>query len=99
MPVYSYRCENCGVQFDRQQRFTDKTLTKCPECGQKTLRKLFQPAGIVFKGSGFYVTDNRSSKHAASRTSASAPANSADTSSKVKTETEKKTSSPAPSED
>jgi len=61
MPVYTYRCENCGVQFDEAQKFTDDPLVKCPECGKKTLRKVFQPVGIVFKGSGFYATDHKSS--------------------------------------
>jgi putative FmdB family regulatory protein len=60
MPIYTYRCENCGVQFDRQQSFSDPPLTRCPECSKKTLRKVFQPVGIVFKGSGFYATDHRS---------------------------------------
>lgn len=60
MPIYTYRCEHCGVQFDRRQKFTDDPLTRCPECNQKTLRKVYQPVGIVFKGSGFYATDNRS---------------------------------------
>ena len=60
MPLYTYRCDNCGVQFDRRQHFSDKPLTRCPECGKKALRKLYQPVGIVFKGSGFYATDNRS---------------------------------------
>jgi putative FmdB family regulatory protein len=60
MPVYTYRCESCGVQFDRQQHFTDAPLTRCPECGEKALRKLYLPVGIVFKGSGFYATDHRS---------------------------------------
>jgi putative FmdB family regulatory protein len=60
MPVYTYRCENCGVQFDRQQSFSDPPLTRCPECSKKTLRKVYQPVGIVFKGSGFYATDHRS---------------------------------------
>jgi len=60
MPVYTYRCENCGVQFDKTQKFTDSPLTRCPECGKKTLRKVYSPVGIVFKGSGFYSTDNRS---------------------------------------
>jgi putative FmdB family regulatory protein len=60
MPVYTYRCENCGVQFDKTQKFTDNSLTRCPECGKKSLRKVYQPVGIVFKGSGFYSTDNRS---------------------------------------
>jgi putative FmdB family regulatory protein len=61
MPVYTYRCQNCGVQFDESQKFVDPPLVKCPECGKKTLRKVFQPVGIVFKGSGFYSTDHRSS--------------------------------------
>jgi putative FmdB family regulatory protein len=60
MPIYTYRCENCGVQFDRQQHFDDPVLKKCPECGKLTLRKVFLPVGIVFKGSGFYATDHRS---------------------------------------
>lgn len=60
MPVYTYRCSNCGFVFDQQQKFSDSSLTKCPECGKKTLNKVFQPVGIVFKGSGFYATDHRS---------------------------------------
>ncbi len=60
MPTYTYRCENCGVQFDRQQSFNDTPLTKCPECKKKALRKVYSPVGIVFKGSGFYTTDHRS---------------------------------------
>ena len=60
MPIYTYRCENCGVQFERHQGFNDPPLTRCPECCKKTLRKVYQPVGIVFKGSGFYATDNRS---------------------------------------
>ncbi len=60
MPIYTYHCDNCGVQFDRQQKFSDALLTWCPECSKKTLRKVYQPVGIVFKGSGFYSTDHRS---------------------------------------
>ena len=60
MPVYTYRCENCGVQFDKTQKFSDPVLTKCPECGKKSLHKVYTPVGIVFKGSGFYATDHRS---------------------------------------
>ena len=60
MPVYTYRCENCGIQFDQAQKFSDPMLTKCPECGKKSLRKVYTPVGIVFKGKGFYATDNRS---------------------------------------
>jgi putative FmdB family regulatory protein len=60
MPVYTYRCENCGVQFERTQKFSEASLTVCPECGKKTLHKVYTPVGIVFKGSGFYATDHRS---------------------------------------
>ena len=60
MPVYSYRCNNCGVQFDRHQKFSEDPLKVCPECGKPELRKMYQPVGIVFKGSGFYSTDHRS---------------------------------------
>jgi putative FmdB family regulatory protein len=60
MPLYTYRCDNCGIQFDRRQHFNDKPLVRCPECGAPALRKLYQPVGIVFKGSGFYATDHRS---------------------------------------
>ena len=60
MPTYEYACTECGHAFDIFQSFSDDALTKCPECGGK-LRKVFSPAGVVFKGSGFYRTDSRSS--------------------------------------
>jgi putative FmdB family regulatory protein len=58
MPIYQYRCESCGVSFERIQRFSDEPLSKCPECSGK-IHRVIQPVGIIFKGSGFYVTDNR----------------------------------------
>jgi putative FmdB family regulatory protein len=60
MPIYTYRCTQCGVEFDQHQNFSDAPLTKCPECGKKSLRKVFTPTGIIFKGKGWYATDNRS---------------------------------------
>ena len=60
MPVYTYRCENCGIQFEKQQSFTDDPLKTCPECRKKSLRKVITPTKIVFKGSGFYATDHKS---------------------------------------
>lgn len=60
MPVYSYKCENCAYTFDQFQHFTDDPLTVCPNCNEVALRKVYQPVGIVFKGKGFYATDNRS---------------------------------------
>lgn len=60
MPIYTYQCDNCGVRFERTQRFSDAPLTKCPECRKNRLRKLLTSPGIVFKGSGWYATDHRS---------------------------------------
>ena len=60
MPVYAYRCESCGVHFERRQSFSDSPLKRCPECNKNSLRKVIGPVGVVFKGSGFYATDNRS---------------------------------------
>jgi putative FmdB family regulatory protein len=48
------------VQFEKQQSFSDQPLVRCPECGKKALKKVYQPIGIVFKGSGFYATDHHS---------------------------------------
>ncbi|MFH1186179.1 MAG: zinc ribbon domain-containing protein [Chloroflexota bacterium] len=61
MPVYTYRCGSCGVQFERQQSFTDAPLKICPECRKKSLKKVISPVRVVFKGSGFYSTDHRRS--------------------------------------
>ncbi len=60
MPIYAYECKDCGVRFERRQSFDDDSITTCPECGGE-VHRLIQPAGIIFKGSGFYVTDNRGS--------------------------------------
>jgi putative FmdB family regulatory protein len=58
VPTYQYACTSCGEQVEKVQRFTDDPLTVCPACGG-SLRKVFSPVGIVFKGSGFYRTDSR----------------------------------------
>jgi putative FmdB family regulatory protein len=60
VPTYSYACTECGNRFDAVQAFSDDALTTCPKCSGK-LRKLFGSVGVVFKGSGFYRTDNRES--------------------------------------
>lgn len=59
MPTYEYACTACGQHLEVHQRLTDDSLTTCGACGG-ALRKVFHPAGIVFKGSGFYATDSRS---------------------------------------
>ena len=64
MPVYVYHCDHCGFQFEQQQKFSDNPLKKCPECGKNLLHKVYTPVGIIYKGSGFYSTDHRSSTRA-----------------------------------
>jgi putative FmdB family regulatory protein len=60
MPTYDYACTHCDHAFEIVQAFTDDALTVCPQCGGR-LRKVFGSVGVVFKGSGFYRTDSRSS--------------------------------------
>ncbi|MEO3807235.1 FmdB family zinc ribbon protein [Nonomuraea sp. B1E8] len=89
MPTYQYACNDCGEQLEVVQKFTDDALTVCPSC-EGNLRKVFSAVGIVFKGSGFYKTDSRSSTSGASTSSSassssstkSADSSSADSSSK-----------------
>jgi putative FmdB family regulatory protein len=58
MPIYVYECQACGFRFECSQRMADDPLTDCPECGGH-VRRIIQPVGVIFRGSGFYVTDNR----------------------------------------
>jgi len=58
MPTYTYRCDTCGHGFEAVQRFADEPLQECPECGSP-IRRVIQPVGVVFKGSGWYITDSR----------------------------------------
>ncbi|MEO3793063.1 FmdB family zinc ribbon protein [Nonomuraea sp. B10E15] len=84
MPTYQYACNDCGEQLEVVQKFTDDALTVCPSC-EGNLRKVFSAVGIVFKGSGFYKTDSRSSTSGASTSSAASSSSStkpADSSSK-----------------
>ena len=60
MPTYEYLCKTCSHRFEIQQKMTDDSLTTCPECGGNIRRILF-PAGVVFKGTGFYKTDHNGS--------------------------------------
>jgi putative FmdB family regulatory protein len=61
MPTYEYLCRVCTHRFETWQKMTDDPLTTCPECGG-TIRRVLFPAGVVFKGSGFYKTDNNGSR-------------------------------------
>jgi putative FmdB family regulatory protein len=66
MPTYEYECTSCGQHIEVFQRISEDPLTTCGVCGG-TLRKVFYPVGIVFKGSGFYATDSRSSSKSGSK--------------------------------
>ena len=66
MPIYEYQCDTCGVRFERNQRFSDDPLTGCPECAGH-VHRVIQPVGVIFKGSDFYVTDNRQPSSGSSR--------------------------------
>ncbi|MFI5531582.1 FmdB family zinc ribbon protein [Kitasatospora sp. NPDC051853] len=74
MPTYQYQCTQCGHGLEAVQKFTDEALTTCPDC-QGKLRKVFSAVGVVFKGSGFYRTDSRSSS-SSSLSSSSTPSSS-----------------------
>lgn len=58
MPLYEYECESCGLHFEKSQRFSEDPVRFCPNCGGP-VHRVIQPVGVIFKGSGFYVTDNR----------------------------------------
>jgi putative FmdB family regulatory protein len=84
MPIYEYECGSCGRRFDQLQRITDDALTTDPECGGQ-VRRVIQPVGIIFKGSGFYATDSRKSSSASS-TASSDSKDSGDSKSETKSE-------------
>ncbi len=70
MPIYEYACDTCQTTFERKQKFSEDPVRSCPDCGNDVRRVLY-PAGIIFKGSGFYVTDNRASNSASTSSSSS----------------------------
>lgn len=71
MPTYAYRGSTCTHEFETVQKFADAPLTECIECGGP-IRRVFQPVGVVFKGSGWYINDSRSSKSSSSSSDAGA---------------------------
>ena len=60
MPVYEYKCEDCSIQFELRGSFNDEPESDCPKCKGKA-RRTFSAVPIIFKGSGFYITDSRQS--------------------------------------
>ncbi len=80
MPIYVYGCDTCGHQFEQMQRFQDQPLTSCPKCGA-ALRKIIQPAGIVFKGTGWYSTNSRAASQSSTKPAKAGKATGGDSSS------------------
>ena len=58
MPIYEYKCDSCSFRFEKRQGFDDEPVAICPRC-ERLAHRVFHPAPVIFKGSGFYVTDNR----------------------------------------
>ena len=100
MPVYEYRCKECGYEFDKHQSFSEARLTDCPNCeAEGALRKVFGKVGVTFKGSGFYRTDSRSTDSSSLSSNGSKNgAKQTETKSESKGKSESKTSS-APKSD
>ena len=65
MPLYEYQCKKCGHRFEKIQKFSDKPIKKCPDCGGSVEQTISAPA-VQFKGSGWYVTDYAKKSHAPS---------------------------------
>lgn len=87
MPIYEYECDSCGQHFERFQSVQDAPLRQCPQCSGP-VHKVFHPVGIVFKGSGWYITDGRK----ATSTSEDKSESKSDTAAKTATSTAKTTS-------
>jgi putative FmdB family regulatory protein len=76
MPTYDYRCPACGTDFEKFQKMSDPPAADCPSCGAAAERRMSAGAGLLFKGSGFYITDYRGEgyKKAAQSDAGAAPA-------------------------
>lgn len=99
MPIYVYRCANCAHEVEELQHVSDPPLVHCPHCGQDTLHKVVANVGIIFKGSGFYVTDNPHSTTSEGRHHKSdSDSNSTASSSAPEKSVESKESAPASSD-
>lgn len=75
MPIYEYACSECGHRFEVRQSFSDDPLESCTNCGAR-VRRVLHPAGVIFKGSGWYITDSRASGNGAAAEGAAAKADS-----------------------
>ena len=96
MPTYQYACTECGHSFEQFQSFSEDALTVCPVCDGR-LRKLFNAVGVVFKGSGFYRNDSRSTTTSSTPATAGSSTSSSDSGSSSSTSGTTTTSTSSPS--
>ena len=93
MPTYEYVCKDCGFEFEEFQSIKADPLTNCPKCNGNIIRKIGSGAGLLFKGSGFYITDYKNKSSASNETgskeSKDSPNKTTSQSQKTKTETKK----------
>jgi putative FmdB family regulatory protein len=87
MPIYEYRCDNCGHQEEFLQKVSEPPIAKCPSCGKKKFRKLLSAAGFQLKGSGWYATDFKGGGTSAAAKSEAAPDAKAESKPEAKSET------------
>jgi putative FmdB family regulatory protein len=80
VPLYEFKCRECGHTFEEQLGFDDEPPAACPSCGSAEIRKVFSPVGISFKGSGFYKTDSRKGSSGSGGSSSASSSGSGDSS-------------------
>ena len=98
MPMYDYQCSECNHRFEIRQSFQDEPLTICPECTGR-VRRVMHPAGVIFKGSGWYITDSRKPSNADAPVAPKSSEASETTSTPVKSAPEASTSESAKAAD
>ena len=94
MPTYDYECKECGYTFEHFQMMSDQPLTTCPSCGGPVRRLIGGGLGVIFKGSGFYVTDNKSAKPPVGTSSEEKPKGKSKETKKAETTTTKQEKEP-----
>ena len=99
MPTYDYSCDNCGHEFERQQRITEKPLKKCPKCGKDKARRMIGGGGFILKGGGWESDLYSGPSNRAGTAAKSSESTSSSTSSAPKSDSSTKSSSPSKSGD
>lgn len=102
MPIYEYECKSCKTRFEKLQPMTSEPIKICPECGEEQVRRVLQPVGVIFKGSGWYLTDSRKpapSESSGESTPAAGASTSTDAAAKPSETKSESSSTPAPAKE